>query len=215
MYAARSRAASTLGDALDRHPRLFGGVFVGLVRSGLEVGSLAGALTHVVDYLDRVEQVNRKVTAAALYPAFVLLTFLGVASGMIFGILPQYGRLFASFGKPLPAPTQFLLDFGDFLRNNATVVLGMIVLLALVAILAALDALAAAVLGSLEAADAGARPGLAPGCPVAVRTHAGGAGQQLRADDPCAAAWPRRRRAMPTSPASSCRSPTISRWARA
>lgn len=126
-----------LGDALDRHPRLFGGVFVGLVRSGLEVGSLAGALTHVVDYLDRVEQVNRKVTAAAAYPAFVLLTFVGVASGMIFGILPQYGRLFASFGKPLPAPTQMLLDFGDFLSSEATVVIGMIVLLALVAILAA------------------------------------------------------------------------------
>ena len=114
-----------LGDALERHSRLFGGVFIGLVRSGLEVGSLAGALGHVVDYLDRVDQVNRKTASAALYPAFVLLTFLGVAGGMIFGILPQYGRLFTSFGKPLPAPTQFLLDVGDVLRSEAPLLLGL------------------------------------------------------------------------------------------
>ncbi len=134
-------AGADLGDALQLHPRLFGGVFVGLVRSGLEVGALAGALNHIVDYLDRVEQVNRKVMAAAMYPAFVLLTFVGVASSMIFGILPQYGALFKGFGKPLPAPTQLLLDLGDLLRENA----------AIGAVLAALIGVAAAFVLSTRA----------------------------------------------------------------
>ncbi len=108
-----------LADALDRHPRLFGGVFVGLVRSGLEVGCLGESLGHVVEYLDRVQEVNRRVSSAAVYPVFVLLTFLGVASGMIFMVLPQYQRVFAGFGKALPGPTQFLLSIGDLLRDHA------------------------------------------------------------------------------------------------
>ncbi|MBV9736198.1 MAG: type II secretion system F family protein [Acidisphaera sp.] len=108
-----------LADALDRYPRIFNGVFVGLVRSGLESGRLAGALRHVVEYLDRVEQVNRRVTSAAVYPAFVLMTFLSVASGMIFFILPKYQAIFRSFNRPLPGPTQFLLNIGVVLRNDA------------------------------------------------------------------------------------------------
>ena len=111
---------SDLADALERFPRLFNGVFVGLVRSGIEAGRLGGALAHIVDYLDRVEQVNRRVVSAAVYPAFVLLTFLGVAGGMIFFILPKYETIFRGFGRDLPAPTQFLLDIGHGLSDHAT-----------------------------------------------------------------------------------------------
>ena len=95
-----------LADALERHPRFFGGVFVGLVRSGLEVGCLPQSLRHVVDYLDRMQQVNRRVSTAAVYPAFILFTFLLVGGGMIFGILPNYRRIFQGFGRPLPGPTR-------------------------------------------------------------------------------------------------------------
>jgi type IV pilus assembly protein PilC len=133
--ARQVTTGADLADALERHPRLFSGVFVGLVRSGLEVGRLAGALGHVVEYLDRVEQVNRRVTAAAVYPAFVLLTFLGVAGGMIFAILPRYQTIFRGFGKSLPAPTQFLLDIGDALRAQGAVLGGVALLLGLVATL--------------------------------------------------------------------------------
>ncbi len=125
-----------LADALDGHSRLFGGVFVGLVRSGLEVGCLAESLGHVVEYLDRVQQVNRRVTAAAVYPCFVLLTFLAAAGGMIFLVLPQYQKIFQGFGKALPGPTQFLLDIGDGLRANGVALGGVALLCALVAVMA-------------------------------------------------------------------------------
>ncbi len=116
--ARQVTGGSDLADAMDRHPRVFNGVFVGLVRSGLEAGRLPGALAHVVDYLDRVEQVNRKVVAAAVYPCFVLLTFLGVAGGMVFFILPKYEAIFRGFGRDLPAPTQFLLNLGHMLSDH-------------------------------------------------------------------------------------------------
>lgn len=127
-----------LADAMERHPKLFGGVFVGLVRSGLEIGRLGAALGHVVDYLDRVDQVNRKVTAAAVYPVFVLLAFVGVSGGMIFAILPRYAALFKGFGKPLPGPTQLLLDVGNLIRDNGLVFggLGILGVLLLIMVLA-------------------------------------------------------------------------------
>lgn len=124
-----------LADAFERFPRLFSGVFVSLVRSGLEVGRLAGALGNIVDYLERIEQVNRRVAAAAVYPIFVLLTFVGVSGGMIFFILPQYETIFRGFGKELPGPTQVLVDVGSLLRANGIVLGETALLLVLISIL--------------------------------------------------------------------------------
>jgi type II secretory pathway component PulF len=108
-----------LAEALERSPRIFDGVFVGLVRSGIEAGRLAGALAHVVDYLDRTQQVNRRVVSATIYPVFVLATFSAVASAMIFFVLPQFETIFRTANRPLPGPTRLLLDIGVFLRFNS------------------------------------------------------------------------------------------------
>ena len=120
VVARQVSSGMDLADALQRHPRLFDGVFVGLVRSGLESGQLARALSHVADYLDRVRRVNRQVLAAATYPLFVLLAFLGAASAMIFYVLPQYETIFQSFGRELPWPTRVLLDIGAACRSGGT-----------------------------------------------------------------------------------------------
>ena len=117
--ARQVTSGTDLADAMACFPRQFNGVVTGLVRSGIEAGRLPGALGHIVDYLDRVEQVNRRVAAAAIYPAFVLLTFLGVAGGMIFFILPKYEAIFRGFNRDLPGPTQFLLDIGHALTDYA------------------------------------------------------------------------------------------------
>ena len=119
------RAGTDLADAMARFPALFNGVFLGLVRSGVEAGQLPQALSHVVNYLSRVEELNRRMMAAAVYPIFVLLIFCGVAAGMIFFILPKYQTIFRSFGRDLPGPTQFLLDIGDWLRDDALVLAGL------------------------------------------------------------------------------------------
>ena len=73
-----------------------------------------------MDLLDRVRRVNRQVLAAATYPLFVLLAFLGAASAMIFYVLPQYETIFQSFGRELPWPTRVLLDIGAACRSGGT-----------------------------------------------------------------------------------------------
>lgn len=116
--AKQVSAGVDLADAFERHPRLFDGVFVGLVRSGLESGRLTTALGHVADHLNRVDQTNRRVASATMYPIFVLLTFCAASAGMIFFILPQYESMFSSFGRELPWPTRMLLDVGEVLRRG-------------------------------------------------------------------------------------------------
>lgn len=116
--ARQANGGTDVADAFARHPKLFDGVFVGVTRTGLETGKLGEALLQVADYLERADQVHRRMAAAIVYPLFLLATFFAAAGGMIFYILPKYQTLFASFGHDLPAPTQFLIDVGDTLRGD-------------------------------------------------------------------------------------------------
>jgi type II secretory pathway component PulF len=112
----RVRAGVDVADAFACHPKLFDSIFIGIVSAGLESGRLGEALLQIVEYLERTDQVRRRITTAMTYPVFLLFTFLVAAGGMIFFILPKYQLLFGSFGHDLPGPTQFLLDIGSFLR---------------------------------------------------------------------------------------------------
>jgi type IV pilus assembly protein PilC len=130
--AQRVTSGSDLADALERHPGIFDGVFIGLVRSGVEAGRLCEALSQVMHYIERGQQMNRKVIAATAYPAFVIVSFFAASATMVFFVLPQFASMFRNANRPLPGPTLFLLDAGNMVRDNAA--FGGVLLAALAAI---------------------------------------------------------------------------------
>jgi type II secretory pathway component PulF len=57
---------------------------------------------------------NRKVRTAFSYPIFLLVAFVIVFNAQVFIILPQFKTMFDNFDRALPAPTQLMLDIGNF-----------------------------------------------------------------------------------------------------
>jgi type IV pilus assembly protein PilC len=111
---------SALGD----YPRTFNGTYIGVVRAGMQSGQLGVALQQISDYLDNHDKVLKKVRAALIYPGLLFVSFAATFHVMIFGILPRFQSLFLSYGKALPAPTQFVLDIGMIYANNWPFMLG-------------------------------------------------------------------------------------------
>lgn len=107
-----------LADAMAEHPKVFGPVYVGVVRSGMRSGRIDEALLQLSNYLEQVDASSRKVKSALTYPMFVLGAFLLVFHMMLFMILPRFQQMYASMGRELPAPTQFLLDIGAAYGGN-------------------------------------------------------------------------------------------------
>ena len=106
------------GDALSYFPRIFDNIYVNVVRAGLEAGQLDDSLKQMADYLERVDEVNRKVRGAMSYPIFMLLAFFGVFNGMVTVILPRFEKMFSTFDSELPLPTQIMLKIGDVYTSN-------------------------------------------------------------------------------------------------
>ena len=132
--ASDVRRGIDFGDALASYPRIFGDIFVNVVRSGMEGGRLDESLTQISIYLNKTDIINRKLKGAFSYPIFMAAAFFVMFNAMVFFILPKFESMFTQMNKELPAPTRILLDIGAFWKENWYIILGSIPLMALVVI---------------------------------------------------------------------------------
>jgi type IV pilus assembly protein PilC len=124
---------STLGEALARHPRIFSRLYVNMVEAGEAGGILDLILNRLAVYLEKADQLQRKIKSAMTYPAVVCIVALGATIFMLMFIIPTFAKMFSDFGGQLPMPTQIVMGLSDFLRGYWYIILfaviGLIVLL--------------------------------------------------------------------------------------
>lgn len=128
-------AGSTFADALARHPGIFNRLYVAVVRAGEQSGSLPVVLNTLTTYLEKADQLRRKVKGALAYPAVILLVALGIVVVMIVKIVPIFEGVYARSGAQLPAPTRALIAVSTVLREYTLIVLVALVIAAVLAYL--------------------------------------------------------------------------------
>jgi type IV pilus assembly protein PilC len=124
---------SALSDAMVEYSKVFGRLYIHMVRSGEASGNLDEVLKRLAVYLEKIVAIKSKVKHAMIYPSvIVFVTMVVIAILMIF-IIPKFAQLFAEAGQALPLPTQVLINishnfkyiFGIFLA----LVIGFVVLI--------------------------------------------------------------------------------------
>ncbi len=107
---------AAFSESLRAFPSVFDDLYANMVRGGETGGQLAETVGRLAGFLEATAKLRRKVKSAMMYPTIVLCIAIAIAIAMIVFIVPVFGAMFADFGAALPAPTQALLDFSDFLR---------------------------------------------------------------------------------------------------
>jgi general secretion pathway protein F len=113
----RVREGSSLADALTDHPRIFSGLFVGLVRAGEVSGTLALTLSRWADFSEHQVALRQRIRAALTYPAFMFVIGLGVLFFLLAFVVPTVTKIFSDLGQSLPWPTLILIAVSDFLNR--------------------------------------------------------------------------------------------------
>jgi type IV pilus assembly protein PilC len=114
---------STFADALRKHPKAFDELYVNLVAAGEVGGILDTILTRLATYMEKAEQLKRKVKGAMVYPAAVLLVSIGVIVLLLVKVIPVFEKMFREFGGELPGPTQAVVDLSQFMQDWIAVIL--------------------------------------------------------------------------------------------
>jgi len=110
-------AGSSLSEAMGLHPRVFSDFFVNMVRAGESSGRLDEILDRVASYVEKVDTLQRKVTASLFYPAFVSVLAFAITTFLVVVIVPKFKEIFTALGGELPLPTQLLLSLSDGMRR--------------------------------------------------------------------------------------------------
>ena len=126
----RVREGSSLADALADHPRIFSGLFVGLVKAGEVSGTLALTLSRWADFSEHQVALRQRIKAALTYPAFMFVIGLGVLFFLLTFVVPTVTKIFSDLGQALPWPTLILIAVSDFLNRFWWAVMAALILLA-------------------------------------------------------------------------------------
>jgi len=108
----------SLADGLARYPETFDSIYIQLVRAGEATGNLEAILDRLNTYLERREELRKKITGALRYPIFQLIVIMLVVVGLLAFVVPQIASVFQGQNITLPLPTRMLLAASDFILNH-------------------------------------------------------------------------------------------------
>ncbi len=110
-------AGNTLADALKQHPKVFSQLFVNMVSAGESGGLLDTILLRLATFLEKSEQLQRKVKGAMIYPGVVLSVAVIAISILLLFVIPTFESVFSSFNQTLPLPTRIVIGLSNLLQS--------------------------------------------------------------------------------------------------
>ncbi len=113
----RVQGGESFNGSLAKHPLVFNRLYVSMVRAGEAGGLLAEILDRLAGFLEASTRLKKKVKSAMVYPVAVISIAFLITAFLIMKVVPVFAGIFKDFGKPLPAPTQFLVDLSEFTRG--------------------------------------------------------------------------------------------------
>ncbi|MEA3499639.1 MAG: type II secretion system F family protein [Candidatus Marinimicrobia bacterium] len=126
---ANVEAGEDLSQSFANYPKIFPQLTISMVKAAEISGNLASILEQLTTYIEDKDKIDKKIKSAVSYPKFILIFFGLVLSGVVFGLVPKFQEIFASFGAELPGPTLVLLSISNFAKDNILIEIAFLILL--------------------------------------------------------------------------------------
>ena len=108
---------TSLAKALLNYQTSFSSLYINMIASGEESGTLDAVLDNMADYLETQQELRRKISSALFYPILMFCFCTLVVIGLLTFIVPQIVEIFQKQGAVLPLPTRILLNISGALTG--------------------------------------------------------------------------------------------------
>ncbi|KRT35203.1 type II secretion system F family protein [Acetomicrobium hydrogeniformans] len=112
--------------------REFSKLMVAIARAGEEGGVLESSLDRLATFLERQDELRKKIISASTYPAVVMGFALMVVFILVTVIMPRFTSIFMDLDIRLPLPTRIILGFSMWMSHFWYLPVGLVLLLILV-----------------------------------------------------------------------------------
>ena len=124
-------------EALAKHPKLFGPLYINMVRASEMSGSFSQMLDRIAAYLSQQIETRQMVVGAMIYPVVIAVMAIGTTIFLLTFVLPRFTAVFEGKEAAMPTPTIFLMNLSAFMVDWWWAVVGGMVVAAVFAFLGA------------------------------------------------------------------------------
>lgn len=104
--------------ALARFPDVFEKLYVSMIQVAEASGKLDEILERLYIMYEKEEAIKSQLRGAMAYPSVVSLAITGIIFFILTFVVPNFVKTFVSMNITLPAPTQMLIKFSNFIRTQ-------------------------------------------------------------------------------------------------
>ena len=115
--AKEIEAGNTVTDALSKHRKLFGDVYIETIRAAEVSGNMIKVLARLAEMLDQRYETLKNIRGAMMYPMCVVGVMCLAVTFLMAVVLPRLSEMYGSRGVELPMITQLLMGFANFVRS--------------------------------------------------------------------------------------------------
>lgn len=108
---------SSLADALAPHTKVFGALYVNMVRAGESSGALDAVLLRLAEFTEGQAKLRGQIVGAMIYPVIMVFVGGGVLVMMMTFVVPNVAKIFSDLNATLPWTTRLLIFLSDLIRN--------------------------------------------------------------------------------------------------
>jgi len=102
-------------EALGRHAKLFGTLYINMVKASEMSGSFAAMLDRIAGYIGQEMETRKMVIGASIYPGVIGTMAVGVTVFLLTFVLPKFAGVFKGKEEALPWATKFLMGLSSFM----------------------------------------------------------------------------------------------------
>ena len=106
---SRVNEGSSLADALAVHQKVFGSLYVNMIRAGEHSGALDTVLLRLADFTESQSKLQQKIIGTMTYPAIMVLVGVGILTLLMVVVIPKVTKIFTTMKATLPWTTRLLI----------------------------------------------------------------------------------------------------------
>lgn len=114
---------SSLSESMAAHPKVFGNLYISLIKAGEGTGDLSKSYLMLIKYLKWVDDMSSKIKKAIRYPIVLGLAVILTCVVMMGYVVPQIVGFIANLGQDLPFYTIALVATSTFFQQYWWVIL--------------------------------------------------------------------------------------------
>jgi general secretion pathway protein F len=113
----RVNEGSSLADALGQHQRVFGSLYVNMIRAGEHSGALDAVLLRLADFTEGQARLRQRIIGTMIYPIVMVIVGAGILTLLMTVVVPKVTKIFDTMQVTLPWTTRLLIAVSNALQD--------------------------------------------------------------------------------------------------